>query len=88
MKRVKAKIVDNSKEDPASEPDKDPDTWLVEAELHQDIIDWEKVHLDFQSSEFDAEIIESTMTGPSHFTARTRGQSPLKKGDVIQVNVR
>jgi hypothetical protein len=31
MKRVKAKIVDNSKEDPASEPDKDPDTWLVEA---------------------------------------------------------
>lgn len=88
MKRVKAKIVDNSKEDPASEPDKDPDTWLVEAELHEDIIDWENVRLDFQSSEIDAEIIESTMTGPSHFTARTRGHSPLKKGDVIQVNVR
>ena len=39
MKRVEAKIVENSKEDPASEPDQDPNTWLVEAELGQDIID-------------------------------------------------
>jgi hypothetical protein len=88
MKRVEAKIVENSKEDPASEPDQDPNTWLVEAELRQDIMDWETARLDFQSSEIDVEIIESSMTGPTHLTARTRGQSPVKKGDVVHVNIR
>ena len=88
MKRVQAKIVENNKEDPASEPDKDPNTWLVEAELRVGIRGWETARLDFQSSEIEAEIIESSMTGPSHLTARTRGQSPLKKGDVVHVNIR
>ena len=47
MKRAEAKIVDNKKEDPASEPDQDPNTWLIEAKLDQDILDWETVRLDF-----------------------------------------
>jgi hypothetical protein len=42
MKRVEAKIEENRKEDSASEPDKDPNTWLIEAKVDQDILDWEK----------------------------------------------
>jgi hypothetical protein len=64
MKRVEAKIVENRKEDPASEPDQDPNTWLIEAKLDQDILDWESVRLDLRSSEIDAEIVESSMSGP------------------------
>jgi hypothetical protein len=44
MRRVNAKIQENGKEDPASEPDKDPNTWLIEAKLDEDVIDWETVH--------------------------------------------
>ena len=88
MKRVQAKIVEISKEDPASEPDQDPNTWLVEAELRVGIRNWETARLDFQSSEIDTEIIESSMTGPSYLTVRARGQSALKKGDVLHVNIR
>ena len=40
MKMVEAKIVANFKEDPASEPDQEPSTWLIEAKLDEDIIDW------------------------------------------------
>jgi hypothetical protein len=32
--------------------------------------------------------LEVTMTEPDRFIVRTRGQSPLKKGDVIAVDVR
>jgi hypothetical protein len=88
MKRVQAKIVEISKEDPASEPDQDPNTWLVEAELRVGIRGWETARLDFQSSEIDTEIIESSMTGPTYFTVRIRGKSALKKGDVLHVNIR
>jgi hypothetical protein len=34
---VKAKIIENSKEDPASEPDQDPNTWFIEAKLGEDM---------------------------------------------------
>ena len=88
MKRAEAKIVENRKEDPASEPDRDPNTWLIEAKLDQDILDWESVRLDLRSSEVDAEIIESSMSEPDHFTIRTRGKSPLQKGDVIHLAIR
>jgi hypothetical protein len=88
MKRAEAKIVENIKEDPASEPDQDPNTWLIEAELDQDILDWESARLDLRFSEIDAEIIESSMSEPNRFTVRTRGKSPLQKGDVIHVDVR
>jgi hypothetical protein len=88
MKRVEAKILENRKEDPASEPDQDPNIWLIEAKLDQDILDWESVQLDLRASEIDAEIIESSMSGPDHFTVRTRGQSPLQKDDVIHLDVR
>jgi hypothetical protein len=37
MRRVEAKIVENRKEDPASEPDQDPNTWLIEVKLDEDI---------------------------------------------------
>lgn len=88
MKRAEARIVENTKEDPLSEPDRDPNTWLISAKLDQDILNWESVRLDLQSSEVDAEIIESSMSEPSHLTIRTRGKSPLKPGDVIHVDVR
>jgi hypothetical protein len=88
MKRVEAKIVENRKEDPASEPDQDPNTWLIDAKLDQDILDWESWPLDFRSSEIDAEIVESSMSGPDRFTVRTRGQSPLLTDDVIHFDIR
>ena len=87
MKRAEAKILENRKEIPASEPDQDPDTWLLEAKLQEDILDWESVRLDFHSSEIEAEIVESSLAEPDRFTIRTRGKSPLKKGYVIHVDV-
>ena len=80
MKRAEARIVENIKEDPASEPDQEPNTWLIEAKLDQDILDWEGARLDLRFSEIDAEIIESSMSEPNRFTVRTRGKSPGKKG--------
>jgi hypothetical protein len=88
MKRAEAKILENRKEIPASEPDQNPDTWLLEGKLTEDILDWENVRLDFHSSEIVAEILESSLAEPDRFTIRTHGQSPLKKGDVIHVDVR
>jgi hypothetical protein len=88
MKRVKAKIVENTKEDPASEPDQDPNTWLIEAKLDEDMLDWETVRLDFRFPEIESEIVESSMSEPNYFTIRTRGKSPLQKGDVIHVDIR
>ena len=79
MRRVEAKIVENRKEDPASEPDQKPNTWLIEAKLDEDILDWESVRLDFRFSEIDAEIVESSMSKPDRFTVRTRGKSPYKR---------
>jgi hypothetical protein len=88
MKTVQAKIEENRKENPLSEPDRDPNTWLIEAKLDEDIIDWETVRLDFRFDELEAEIVESSMSEPNRFTLRTHGESPLKKGDVIHVDVR
>jgi hypothetical protein len=58
MKIIKATIVGNSKEDPASGPDQDPNTWLLEAKLEVRIPDWEIVQLDLRSSEIKAEVVE------------------------------
>jgi hypothetical protein len=88
MRRVEAKIIENRKEDSASEHDQDPNTWLIEAKLDEDILDWETVRLDFRFSEIDAEIVERGMSKPDRFTARTRGKSPLQKGDVIHLDIR
>ena len=41
MRRVEAKIVENRKEDPASEPAQDPNTWLIEAKPDEDVLDRE-----------------------------------------------
>jgi hypothetical protein len=49
MKRIEAKILESRKEDPASEPDQDPATWLIEAKLDQDILDWERAQVDLRS---------------------------------------
>ena len=54
MKIIEAKIVENRKEDPASEPDQDPNTWLIEAKLGVHVLDWETVRLDFRFSEIEA----------------------------------
>jgi hypothetical protein len=71
-----------------SEPDKDPNTWLIEAKLEEDVLNWETVRLDFRMDQIEAEIVESSMSEPNRFTVRTRGKSPLKKGDVIHVDIR
>ena len=68
--------------------DGDPDTWLIEGKLEEDVLDWEDVRLDFRSSEIEAEIVESSLPEPDRFTVRTRGQSPLQKGQTIHVDIR
>jgi len=88
MKTVEAKIEENSKEVPESEPDKHQNTWLIEAKLAEHITDWETVQPDFRPGEIEAEIVESSMSESNRMTIRTRGQSLLKKGQVIHVDVR
>jgi hypothetical protein len=88
MKRVESRILENEQEDPRTEPDQGPNTWLIQGKLREDIIDWENARLNFQTAEIEAEIIESSMSEPSCFTIRTSGKSPLQKGDSIQVNIR
>ena len=39
MKRIVAKVETNRKEDPGSEPGSEPNTWLIEARLEEDIPD-------------------------------------------------
>ena len=88
MKRVEAKILENEPEDPRTEPDQEPNTWLIQGKLSEDVLDWENVRLDFVSSEIEAEIIESSLSDPDRFTIRTSGKSPLKKGDLVRVDIR
>ena len=88
MKICEATIEENSKEDPASEPDQDQNSWLIVGKLSEDIPNWETAELNFRSAEIGAESLEGNSSGPDTFTLRTRGQSPLKKGDVIHVEVR
>ena len=87
QKRVQAKVQENRREDPKTEPGKDPNTWLIEAQFEEDLPEWERAKLHFQAPSVE-EIVEVTMTEPDRFIVRTRGQSPLKKGDVIAVDVR
>ena len=88
MKRVDARIEENRKEDPRSEPDNESNTWLIEAKLAEDIPDWESVRLHFESPGIEAEIVESSMSEPNRLIVRTRGESPLKKGDIVHVDIR
>jgi hypothetical protein len=88
MKRVEAKILENEPEDPRTEPDQEPNTWLTQGKLSEDILDWENVRLEFVSSEIEAEIIESSLSNLSRFTIRTSGRSPLKQGDLVRVDIR
>jgi hypothetical protein len=41
MKRVEAKILENEPEDPRTEPDQEPNTWLIQGKLSEDVLDWE-----------------------------------------------
>lgn len=88
MKRVEAKIVENEPEDPNTEPDQEPDTWVIQGKLNEDLLDWESVRLDFQTSEIEAEILESSLSSPTRFIIRTSSRSPLKKGDLVHVDIR
>jgi hypothetical protein len=83
-----AKIEENKKEDPASEPDKARNTWLIVGKFVEDVRNWQTAQLDFRSAEIGAEFVEGSSSGPKTFTVRTRGESPLRRGDVIHVNVR
>jgi HSP20 family molecular chaperone IbpA len=87
MKRVQAKIEENRKEDPSTEMDHDPNTWMIEARFEEDIPNWENVRLQFESPGVEAEILEVSMSESNRFTVRTEGESPLKRGDTIQVQV-
>jgi hypothetical protein len=87
MKRVQAKIEENRKEEPSSEPDHDPNTWLIEARLEEDFPNWQNVRLQFASPGVEAEILEVTMSEANRFIVRTEGASPLKRGDIIQVQI-
>jgi len=88
MKRVQARIEENRKEDPSSEPDHDPNAWLIEARLKEDIPNWQNVRLQFESPGVEAEVLEVSMSDSNRFTVRTEGKSPLERGDIIQVQVR
>jgi hypothetical protein len=41
MKILEAKVIDKRKEDPESEPDHRTDSWIIEAKLETDLLDWE-----------------------------------------------
>jgi hypothetical protein len=88
MKRIRGKIEENMKEDPASEPDQATDTWLLDGKLDEDIVGWESVRPVFHENEIGSEIVEASLSGPSNFSIRTRGKSRLEKGDVIYVDIR
>jgi hypothetical protein len=88
MKRAEAKIVGNIKESPASEPDEDQNTWLIELKLDQDVLEWESARVDLRASEVKAEILETSMSEATRCTVRTRGRSPLKEGDHLHVDIR
>jgi len=88
MKRVEAKIVASTRENPATELDQDSNTWLIEGELKEDVIRWEEARLEFSVSEINAEIVESGMSEPRRFTIRTRGRPAVREGEIIHVDVR
>jgi hypothetical protein len=88
MKRVKAKVRGNFREDPLTEPDGERNTCIIEAKLNDYIPGWETDRVGFHFSPIAAEILESSMAEPNTLTIRTRGQSPLRRGDVITVEVR
>lgn len=88
MRIYEAKVEENSKEDPASEPDKERNTWLMVGKFDEDVPNWETAQLDLQTAEIGAEIVECSFSGPDTFTLRTRSQSPLRAGDSIHVSVR
>ena len=51
MKTVEAKVEENFREDPESEPDRARNTWLIEGKLNEHIENWENVRLDFRFPE-------------------------------------
>jgi hypothetical protein len=88
MKVLQAKVVENRKEDPGTEPDHRSDTWLIEAKLEQNVFGWQSTRIDLQASEVGAEIIETSMADAKQFTVRTRGKPSVDKGDRLHVAVR
>ena len=88
MRIYEAEIEENRKEDPASEPDKDRNSWLIVGKFVEDVPNWETAQLDLQAGEIGAELIECSCSGPKSFIVRTHGQSPLRKGDFIHASVR
>ena len=88
MRIYQAKIEENRQENPASEPDKDRNTWLMVGKFVEDVPNWETAQLDLRTAEIGAELVECSFSGPDTFTVRTHSQSPLRKGDLIHVSVR
>ena len=88
MKVLEAKVVDSRQEDPASEPDRRNDTWIIEAKLKEHVPGWEDVRIDLLAAAVGAEIIETSMADAREFTVRTRGKPWVAKGDVVHVTVR
>ena len=88
MKILEAKVVDEQKEDPGSEPDHRTDTWIIAARLETDLLGWEGSRVDVRASDIGAEIIETSMADAKRFTIRTNGKPKLKQGDAFEVAVR
>jgi hypothetical protein len=88
MKILEAKVVESRKEEAGTEPDQRTDSWLVEAKLEGDLVDWENMRIDVRAPEIGAEIIETTMADAKRFTIRTRGEPKVHKHSRFVVAVR
>ena len=88
MKILEAKVVESRKEDAGTELDHRTDTWLIEAELEGDLIDWEIMRIDVRASDIGAEIVETMMSDAKRFTIRTGGEPKIHKGSRFAVAVR
>jgi hypothetical protein len=88
MKILNAKVVESRKEEPGTEPDRRPDTWLIEGKLEHDLMGWENMKIDVPAPEIGAEIVETTMADAKRFTIRTRGEPKVHKGSRFAVAVR
>jgi hypothetical protein len=50
MRVLAAKVVNSRQEDPASEPDRRTDTWIIEAKLKEHVLGWEEGRIDLQAA--------------------------------------
>jgi hypothetical protein len=86
MKTIPARVTRNIKEDPSTQ---ETDIWNVEIIFFEKLPD-EEVSLVPDPKKIGVEQIPGSKLDSTRtvYTIRTRGRSPLKEGDTIQVGVR